>query len=84
MFARLLEFDARSGDKVAHGGGHKHLPWLGGGGDARADVYHETSDLAVDKLALARVESGPQLDVQRARLFNQLECARDRPGGTVK
>jgi hypothetical protein len=53
------------------------------GGDAGADVDGDATDLAVDQLALARVEPGPHLDAEIAHRIRDSAGAADRAPGYV-
>src|SRR5437868_13979881 len=82
--ATVLERDARPGDEVLHGLRDEDLPGLRAGGDAGRDMDGDPAELRLDALALARVDSCPDLDAELggARL-NRLR-APDRARGTVE
>ena len=62
----------------------KHLTWARFGGDARPDVDRDASDLAVDELALPRVEAGANVDSEVAHRLSDLARAADPSRGTVE
>ena len=50
---------------------------MGSAGYSRADAYGDSADLAVDELAFAGVDSGPNADAEVAYPFGDLERAAD-------
>ena len=54
------------GDQVLHGARDEHLARPGLRGYTRPDVHGDPADLAIDPLALARVQAGANLDAQLA------------------
>src|SRR4029079_18197107 len=62
VHAALFELDARSGNEVLDGPRDEYLAWVCLGGDSRARVHGDPGDLAVDKLALPRVEPGTYVE----------------------
>ena len=65
--AALLEGDARPRDEIPDRARDEHLAGLGLGGDPRTDVYGDATDLLLQKLAFARVQSGPNLEPEFAQ-----------------
>src|SRR5689334_23633440 len=64
--AALLELDPRAGHEIPHRPRHHDLARAGVRRHARPDVDSDPADLAVDLLALARVQAGAHLDPEAA------------------
>ena len=74
----VLEADVRADDKVAHGPGHEHLGGLGQVGDAGADVDRDAGEVIAGELALAGVQPGADVELERAGGVHGGERAADR------
>src|SRR5918996_1972839 len=79
-----LEGDPRARDEILDGAGDQHLAWLGAGRDPRADVHRKSRGLALDELALARMDAGPHVEPERPRAPDELQRTRDRAGRPVE
>jgi hypothetical protein len=83
-FAAVLEFQIGSGDQVLHGGGDQHLGRPCHAADPGADADGDPADLAVDRLDLADVHPGANLEVERADGLDDRLRAPNGAGGTVE
>ena len=65
MLTGVFERESRTRHQVLDGLGDEYLRGTGGSTDSGADVHGDPTDLAVDRLDLAGVEPGPDLETQR-------------------
>src|SRR5919201_3168968 len=84
VLAAVLEVDPRAGDEVLDGARDEHLAGLGKRRHARADVHGDAADLAVDELALTRVQPCADVQVERADAVADRARAADRPRRSVE
>src|SRR6185436_8716615 len=84
VLAAVGEADPGADDEVLDGVGDEHLARRRERADARADVDREAADVLADRLALARVEAGAQLDAELPHRVAQLHRAADRARGAVE
>ena len=59
MWATVGEAEARPGDQILDCAGNQHLARRGKCGDPSSKRNRETGDLAIQQLALARMQPGP-------------------------
>jgi hypothetical protein len=73
-------FEAKTGtcNEVFHGLGDEHLGRPGVRRHPRTDRDGDARALTIDKLTLARVQTGPDLDPEFSNAFGDLEGANDR------
>src|SRR5262249_39540859 len=84
VLAAVGEVDPGADDEVLDGAGDEHLTRLRERADARADVDREPADVIADRLALAGVQAGAQLEPQSLQLVANRERAADRARRTVE
>src|SRR5215217_8751114 len=82
--ATILEDEPGSGHQVLDGLRHEHLPWRRSGTHARSDVHGYAADVVPGQLALAGVQSRPQLEPERAHPVAQVGSAADRAARPVE
>src|SRR5512134_1034060 len=84
VLARVLEGQSGSRDQVLHGRRDEDLAGSGKRTDARGDVHGDTSDIAVDRLDLARVAAGSDLEAQRSNRVHDRLRAPHGAGGSIE
>jgi hypothetical protein len=67
VLAALLELDPRAGDEILDRARDEHLSRARERGHARTRVDRDSFQLLADELALAGVETRPDLQAQRAQ-----------------
>src|SRR5438034_6217936 len=82
--ATILELDPRAGDEVFHRRRDEHFARLGQRGDARSRGHCDPAQLAVDPLALARVQARADLETECADGIADRGRAFDRTPGPVE
>ena len=64
MLAALLEHKPRTGDEISNGAGHEDFAGVSLRRRPRADRDRNAAELAVDALALARVDTSSYLEAE--------------------
>src|SRR5207237_6551864 len=77
--ALVAERDPRAGDKVLHRLRDAHLARLGMRRDTGPDVNGDAADLAVEELALTRMDTGAKLQAKFGDGIGDRARALDRP-----
>ena len=80
----IAKLDARSRDEVADRSRNQHLGWLCKGADLGADLNRDAFQLPADRLALARVDSRPDLVPEAPELSGDCARAADRTAGPIE
>ncbi len=80
----VAELDPRARNQVLDGARDEHLARPRLGGYACPDVHRDAADLAIDPLALARVQSGANLDTQLAHSLSDRVRAPNRTRRAVE
>jgi hypothetical protein len=84
VLATFLESEVRPCDEVFDGRGHEHFAGPGPRRNACADVEREPRKPFIDRLALAGVQPGSQLEPEAPRTLPNRGGAANRPNGTVE
>jgi hypothetical protein len=79
-----IELDSRSGDKVLDSARHEYLAWCRLRSYASADVDGDPTDLSVNELAFAGVQTRAHLQPELLQRLANCTAAPDRPGRTVE
>ena len=82
--AVVFERDARTGDEVAHRGGHQHFAGTGQGSHARPDVHRDAGQLVANNLDLARMKAATNRDRESSQRVAHRDGAADRPRRPVE
>src|SRR5437764_13783900 len=82
--AAVREPEPRAGDEVAHGARHQDLAGPGERRDAGADVHGDPAELRPHHLTLARVETGADLEAERAHAVADRARGPHRPRRAVE
>src|SRR5690349_20246017 len=84
MLASRLEAQVGARDEILHGARDENLSRLGERRDAGADGYRDAGDFPVGDFALAGVQAGPDLELQRLERLANGRRSKHRPRRAVE